>query len=94
MKNLSILIFECFFFSLASFEEAKQSISLSISFFLIIIDLKVVSREFLGPTDLAKAQIFLIHKLTKVVIVSKDEDLVFAAFQVVASSLKSFNNSQ
>ncbi len=54
----------------------------------------MVSRELLGPADLTKAQAFRIDELTEVIMVSKDEDLVFAAFQVVAPSLKSFNNSQ
>ena len=94
MKNLSILILECFFLGLASLGEAKQSISRSISFSLIIIDSEVVLRELLGPVDLTKAQAFHIYELTEVIMVNKDKDLVFAAFQVVVPSLKSFNNSQ
>ncbi len=92
MKNLSILISERFFLSLASLWEARQSICRSISFSLMIIDLEMVSRELLGPADLTRAQIFRIHESTKVVMVSKDEELVFAALQVVAPSLESFNN--
>ncbi len=94
MKNLSILISEHFFLGLASLGEAKQSISRSISFSLTIIDSKVVSRELLGPANLTRAQAFRIHELTEVIMVSRDEDLVFVAFQVVVPSLKSFNNSQ
>ncbi len=60
----------------------------------MIIDLEVVSRELLGPADLTRAQAFRIHKSTEVIMVSKDKDLVFVAFQVVALSLKGFNNSQ
>ncbi len=41
-----------------------------------------------------RAQAFGIDELTEVIMVSKDKDLVFAAFQVVAPSLKGFNNSQ
>ena len=92
MKNLSILLSECFFLGLAFLEEARQSISCSISFSLTIIDLKVVSRKLLGATDLVRAQAFCIHELTKIIIVSKDKDLVFAAFQVVAPSFESLNN--
>ncbi len=94
MKNLSILISERFFLDLASLEEARQSLSRSISFCLMIIDLEVVSRELLGPADLTRAQAFHIHESTEVIMISKDEDLVFAAFQVVAPSFKGFNNSQ
>ncbi len=93
MKNLSIFISKCFFLDLASLWEARQSISCSISFSLTIIDSEVVLRKFLGPADLTRAQAFCIHELTEVIIVSKDKDLVFAAFQVVAPSLKGFNNS-
>ena len=94
MKNISILIFERFFFGLASLREVRQSISHSISLSLMIIDLKVVLRKLLGPKDLAKVQAFCIYESTKVIMVSKDKDLVFATFQVVAPNLKGFNNSQ
>ncbi len=52
----------------------------------------MVSRELLGPADLIRAQAFCIHELTEVVMVNKDEDLVFAAFQVVVPSLESLND--
>lgn len=93
MKNLSILIFERFFLDLAFLREVKQSIGQNISFFLTIMDLKVVSRKFLGPINLVKVQTFCIYKLTNVIIVDKDKNLVFATFQLVAPSLESFNNS-
>ncbi len=79
---------------LTSLGEVRQSISRSISFSLTIIDLEVVSKELLGPAHLTRAQAFHIHELTEVIMVSKDEDLVFAAFQVVAPSFEGFNNSQ
>ena len=80
MKNLNILISEHFFLSLASLWEVKQSISHSISFSLMIINSKVVLRELLGPANLTRALAFYIHELTEVVIVSKNEDLIFTAF--------------
>ncbi len=58
------------------------------------MNLEVVSRELLGPADLTKAQTFCIYESTEVIIVRKDENLIFAALQVVMPSLKSFNNSQ
>ncbi len=94
MENLGVFISESLFFSLASLGEARQGISRNISLSLTIIDLKVVSRELLGPTDLTRAQAFHIQKSTEVIMVSKDKDLLFAALQVVAPSLKGFNNSQ
>ncbi len=92
MKNLGILIFESFFLSLTSLREARQSISYRITFFLTIINLEVVSRDLVGSTDLTKAQALDIHKSTEVVIVSKNKDLVFVAFQVVASSLENLHD--
>lgn len=59
----------------------------------MIIDSKVVLRELYGPTDLAEAETLTIYKLIEVVIVSKDKDLMFAAFQIMVSSLKDFNDS-
>ncbi len=88
MKNLSILISKRFFLGLASLGEARQSISRSISFSLRIIDSEVVSRELLGPAYPTRAQVFCIHESTEVIMVSKDENLIFAALQVAAPSLK------
>lgn len=64
------------------------------SFFLIIIDLEIILRELLGLTDLTKAQALHFHKWSEVIIVNKDEKLIFTTFQVVALSVKSFNNNQ
>ncbi len=94
MKDLGVLISENLFLGLAPLREARQGISRSISLSLTIIDSEVVSRELLSPADLAGAQTLRIHEPTEVVVVSEDEDLVFAAFQVVAPSLKGFNDSQ
>ena len=88
MKNLSIFILEHFFLSLISLREAKQSICRSISFFLMIIYLKVVLRELLSLADLIRAQVFYIYELTEIVMVNKDKNFVFATFQVVVPSLK------
>ncbi len=94
MENLGVLIFENLFLGLASLGETRQGISHSISLFLTIIDSEVVSKELLGPANLTKTQAFCIYKSTEIIIVSKDKDLVFAAFQVGTPSLKGFNDSQ
>lgn len=52
----------------------------------------MVSREFLGPANLAVAQILCIHKLTEVVIVSKDKNLIFTTLQVIGLNLESLND--
>ena len=54
----------------------------------------MVSREFLGPADLSGAQALRIHETTEVIVVRKDENLMFAAFQVVAPGLESLDDSQ
>ncbi len=94
MENLGVFISESLFFGLAFLGEARQGISRSICLSLTIIDLKVVSRELLGLAYLTKAQAFRIHVSTEVIMVSKDKNLIFAALQVVAPSLKGFNDSQ
>ena len=92
IKNLNILISKRFFFSLTLLWEAKQSISRNISFSLMIINLKVVLREFLHLVDLTRAHVFCIYESTKIVIVSKNKNLIFIIFQVVVPSLESLNN--
>ncbi len=79
MKNLGVLISESFFLGLTSLREAKQSISHNISFFLTIFDSEMVSKKFLGPADLTRAQTLCIHELMEIIIVSKDKNLIFAA---------------
>lgn len=59
----------------------------------MIIDLEVISREFLGLADLTRTQALHIHKLMEVVVVGKNKDLIFATLQIVAPSFKDFNNS-
>lgn len=63
MKNLEVFIVKSFFLSLAFLSKAIQGISRNISFFLTIIDLEVVLREFLGFVDLMRAQAFSIYEL-------------------------------
>ncbi len=94
MKNLGVLISESLFLGLTSLGEARQGICRSISLSPTIIHSKVVLRKLLGLADLTRAQAFRIHELAEVIVVSKDEDLVFVAFQVVAPGLKGFNDSQ
>ena len=88
---------ECFcfvicFFSLIPLREARQCVCSSVCFALIIINSKVVTREFLRPADLSGAQTLCIYEPTEVVIVGKYQDFVLAAFQIVTPGLKSLNN--
>lgn len=51
-------------------------------------------RKLLDLADLMRAQAFDIHQSTEIIIVGKDENLIFTAFQVVIPSFQGFNNSQ
>ena len=52
----------------------------------------MVLKKFLGSINLLEAQILYIHKIMKVIVIYKDENLILAAFQVMAPSLEYFNN--
>ena len=80
MKNLAILRPELIFLILASLRKPRQSICSGICFALVIIDLEIVLREFLGPTNLLGAQALCIHKITEVIMVHKDENPMLATF--------------
>lgn len=93
MKNMRMLISESFFLGLGSLGKARQGISSRISLSLIIIDSDMISREFLCPANLTKTQTFCMYELAEVIMVSKDKDFIFIAFQVVTPSLENLNNS-
>ena len=46
----------------------------------MIIDLKIVLRKLLGLADLMRAQAFCIYELTEIIMISKNQDLIFVAF--------------
>lgn len=54
----------------------------------------MILKKFLSPFNLVEAQIFCIHKLTKIIITDNNKNLECAIFQVVVPSFKSFSNSQ
>ena len=74
--------------------ETKPSVGNFIGFFQITIDLEVIIRKILGLIDLTKAQIFCIYKSTDIIILYKNENLIFLAFQIVPPGFKNFNNRQ
>ena len=80
MEDLDVLDAEGVFLFCTLLGVLRQGISNFVSLALTIIDSEVVTREFLGPTDLPEAQTLCVHESTKVVVVCKDEDLVFAIF--------------
>ena len=54
----------------------------------------MIAAEFLGPPDLARTQTLCIHEMTKVVMISKNENLVFAIFLIMPACFKGLNNGQ
>lgn len=52
----------------------------------------MISKELSGLLDLTKAQILHIYKPTKIIIVDKDKNFMFATFQIVAPDFNSFDN--
>ena len=93
MKNLAIFSLKLIFFILVSLQKPRQSICSCICFALAIINLKIVSEEFLGPVDLSGAQTLCIHEAMKVVVVCKNKQLILATFQIVTPCLEGFNDS-
>ena len=80
MKDLAILSSELILLILASLGKLRQSICSCICLALAIIDPEIVSRELLGPTDLSEAQALCIYEMAEVIVVRKDENLMFATF--------------
>ena len=54
----------------------------------------MILRELLGLTDLPGAQTLCIYKTTEVIMVRKDKNLMFAAFEIVTPRHESFNDTQ
>ena len=79
MQDFDVLCSEGVFFLSIPLGVSRQGISSSVSFALTIIDLEVVTREFLGPADLFGAQTLCIHELSEVVMVGKHENFMSRA---------------
>ena len=54
----------------------------------------MIPAKLLGPLDLARTQALYIHETTKVVMIGKNKDLVFATFEIMLPCFKSLNNGQ
>lgn len=60
----------------------------------MIINLKVILREFLGLIEIARAQVLYFYKLTEVIIISKNEKFIFAIVKIILLNLEGLNNGQ
>ena len=54
----------------------------------------MVATKLLSQADLAKTQTFCIYEFSKVIVVSENENLVFANFQIMPPCFEGFNNGQ
>ena len=79
VQNLDVLRSEGVFLLRTPLRVLRQGISSSVSFTLTIIDLEVVTREFLSLADLFGTQILCVHESSEVVMVGKHEDFMLRA---------------
>lgn len=61
---------------------------------MTINNLEIIIKKPLSLLYLIKAQVFSIYKLMEIVIANREKHLIFGVFQVIITSLKSFNNKQ
>ena len=80
MENLDVFDAKSLFFFCTLLKVSKQGISSSVSLALMIIDLKVVIKELLGPADLSGAQTLYVHEPAEVVMVGKYKYLILRPF--------------
>ena len=80
MQDFNIFGLKSFFFFYTLLKILGQSISSFISLALVIIDLKIVLRKFVGPTDLFGTPSLYVYELSKVVIVSKHKNFMLIIF--------------
>ena len=79
VQNLDVLRSENVFLLSTPLRVLRQGIGSSVSHALTIIDLDVVTREFLSPVNLSGAQTLRVHELSEVVMVGKYEDFMSRA---------------
>lgn len=80
MQNFDVFGLEDFFFFCTLLRVLKLYINSFICLTLIIINLELISKKFLGLTDLFKAQTFNIHKPPKIVIVDEYKNFILRLF--------------
>ena len=80
MQDFDILGAEGLFLFYTLLRVSKQGISSSVSLALIIVNLELVAREFLGPADLFEAQTLRLHKPTEVIVIGEYKHLMLRLF--------------
>ena len=79
VQNLDVLRLEGVFLLNTLLRVLKQGIGSSVSLALMIIDLNVVTREFLSPADLSGALTLRVHESSEVVMVGEHKDFMLRA---------------
>ena len=80
MENLGVLSSKLSFLIMPSLREAREGVCSSVCFALTIIDLKVVTREFLSLADLSGAETLRVHEPAEVVVVGEYKHLMLRPF--------------
>ena len=80
MQDFDVFGLKDLFFFYTPLKVSRQDISSSISFDLMIVNLKAVTGEFLGLADLFEAQTLCIHESAEVIMVNKYKDFMLRAF--------------
>ena len=81
IEDFDVLGSENFFFFYTLLRVLRQGVSSSICLTLTIINLEVVTREFLGQADLSRAQTLYVYELAEVVVVRKHKNFMLRALR-------------
>ena len=60
----------------------------------MIVDLKMILKKLFNLINLFKTQVFCIHKIIEIILISKNKNLIFIALKIIMTSLKCINNNQ
>lgn len=71
MEDISIFNSKSLFFIEVLLGEVEEGVGDGVSFALLIINMEIILREFLGLADLARTQTFYIYELMEIVIIGK-----------------------
>ena len=80
MEDFDVLGAKSLFFLSTLLRILRQSIGSFICFALTLINLKVIIRKFLNLADLSRTQTLCIYESTKIVVLDKNKDVMFATF--------------
>ena len=79
VQNFDNLGLESFFFLCTLLKVSRYDVSSFITLVLIIIDLEVITREFLNLADLFGVQILYVYEMAEVVVDDKYKQLMLKA---------------